>query len=168
MIFLPPIGKPRKSLVRYPFLTKLHFPHLGQVFWGFLLCTWRIIVLPLYSSLVHSRLYRPHAWYRKLLFIFIYLFVVIQIYKNFGSFLLFYIDFITRNVGWADFLSFVFRFPLICYHDAFLWRLFPLTCRPVLAMPCNGVFREFCFRCLPFLVDKLLTLQEIIRLHGRR
>ena len=28
-----------------------------------------------------------------------YLFVVIQTYKNFGSFLLFYIDFITRNVG---------------------------------------------------------------------
>ena len=43
--------------------------------------------------------YSTHAWYRKLLFIRIYLFVVIQIYYMSSGFLLFYAQLITPNFG---------------------------------------------------------------------
>ena len=76
-------------LTRYTFLTKWGFPHFGQTNNRFLLWTSRIIVLPSYSTLEHSKLQSPHSWYRKLLFIIVHLFVDIQTYKKFSAFLQF-------------------------------------------------------------------------------
>ena len=107
-------------LTRYTFLTKWGFPHFRQTNNRFLLWTFRIIVLPPYSTLVHSRLQSPHAWYRKLLFIIVHLFVDIQTYKKFSAFLLYLTSFIcriTRNVGWTNYnyLSlFKAQFSLYC------------------------------------------------------
>ena len=85
--FRPPIGPPH-PLTRYTFLTKWGFSHFGQTNNRFLLWTSRIIVLPSYSTLVHSKLQSPHSWYRKLLFIIVHLFVNMQTYKKFSAFLL--------------------------------------------------------------------------------
>lgn len=51
---LPPMGSPTKSRKRYPFFTIEPAPQEGQHLIRSFACTCKIILLPLYSSQVHS------------------------------------------------------------------------------------------------------------------
>ena len=51
---LPPMGSPTKSRRQYPFFTTERAPQQGQHLIRSFVCAYKIILLPLYSSQVHS------------------------------------------------------------------------------------------------------------------